>query len=112
MLLCAPSEAAANTLALRLAQYLTPKQLLRLNELNRADNEVPRELLQYCYIQGDTSHRSPFRALPAFSVVIMSCRDAAILAEARLTNADLLTMERDLVSALHPEDDLPTPSLH
>lgn len=54
----------------------------------------------------------PSRALLAFSVVVMSCRDAAILAEARLTNADLWTMERDLVSALHPEDDPPIPSLH
>ena len=112
MLICAPSEAAADTLALRLKQYLTPKQLLRLNGPNRADNEVPRELLQYCYIQDDMFYLPPFKALLAYSVVVMSCRDAAILAEARLTNADLWTMERDLVSALHPEHEPPTPSLH
>lgn len=34
LLLCAPSEAAADTLALRFKQYLTPKQLLRLNGPN------------------------------------------------------------------------------
>ncbi|KAF3048549.1 hypothetical protein E8E11_009493 [Didymella keratinophila] len=112
MLICAPSEAAADTLALRLKQYLTPKQFLRLNGPTRADNEVSRELLQYCYIQDDMFYLPPFRALLAYSVVVMSCRDTAILAEARLTNADLWTMERDLMSALHPEDEPPTPSLH
>lgn len=112
MLICAPSEAAADTLAVRLKQYLSPKQLLRLNGPNRADNEVPRELLQYCYIQDDMFYLPPFKTLLAFSVVVTSCRDAAILAEARLTNADLWSMERDLVSALHPEDEPPTPSLH
>ncbi|KAF3040534.1 hypothetical protein E8E12_008593 [Didymella heteroderae] len=112
MLICAPSEAAADTLALRLKQYLTPKQLLRLNGPNRADNEVPRELLQYCYIQDDMFYLPPFRALLALSVVVVSCRGAAILAEARLTNADLWTMERNLASALHPEDEPPTSSLH
>ena len=112
MLICAPSEAAADTLAMRLKQYLAPKQLLRLNRPNRAENEVPRELLQYCYIQDDMFYLPPFQALLSFSVVVTSCRDAAILAEARLTNADLWTMERELVSALHPEDEPPTPSFH
>ncbi|KAJ4381845.1 hypothetical protein N0V86_003210 [Didymella sp. IMI 355093] len=112
MLICAPSEAAADTLALRLKRYLTPKQLLRLNGPNRADNEVPRELLQYCYIQDDMFYLPPFKTMMAFSVVVTSCRDAAILAEARLTNEDLWSMERDLVSALHPEDEPPIPALH
>jgi helicase MOV-10 len=112
MLICAPSEAAADTFALRLKQYLTPKQLLRLNGPNRADNEVPRELLQYCYVKDDMFYLPPFRTLLAYSIVVTSCRDATILAEARLTNADLWTMERDLISTLHPEDEPPTPSLH
>ena len=112
ILVCAPSEGAADTLALRLKQYLTPKQLLRLNGPSRADNEVPRELLQYCFIQDDMFYVPPFKALLSYSVVVTSCCDAAILAEARLTNADLWTMERDLVSALHPEHGSPTPSLH
>jgi DNA polymerase III delta prime subunit len=112
MLVCAPSEAAADTLAIRLKQYLTPKQLLRLNGPNRADNEVPRELMQYCYIQNDMFYLPPFKKLMSFSVVVTSCRDAAMLAEARLTNADLWSLERDIVSTLHPEEELPTPSLH
>lgn len=112
MLICAPSEAAADTLAMRMGRYLTPKELLRLNRPNRADNEVPRELLPYCYIQEDMFYLPPFKELLAVSVVVTSCRDAVILVEAHLKNADLWNLERDLVSALHPEDEPPIPSLH
>lgn len=112
LLICAPSEAAADTLALRLKRYLTPKQLLRLNAPSRADNEVPRELLQYCFMQEDMFYLPPFKNLMSYSVVVTSCRDGAILAEARLTNADLWSMERELVANLHPEEEPPMPSLH
>jgi hypothetical protein len=112
LLICAPSEAAADTLALRLKRYLTPKQLLRLNAPSRADNEVPRELLQYCFMQEDMFYLPPFKNLMSYSVVVTSCRDGAILAKARLSNADLWTMERELVSSLHPEEEPLMPSLH
>ncbi|KAF9700283.1 hypothetical protein EKO04_001248 [Ascochyta lentis] len=112
MLICAPSEAAADTLATRLKQYLSPKQLLRLNRPNRAENEVPHDLLRYCYTQDSMFYLPPFKALLSFNVVVASCRDAAILAEARLANADLWTMERDMLSAFHPEDEPAIPSLH
>ena len=39
VLICAPSEAAADTLTLLLKQYLNAKQMLRLNRPGRADNE-------------------------------------------------------------------------
>jgi helicase MOV-10 len=39
VLICAPSEAAADTLALRLKHYLSTKQMLRLNRPGRAYNE-------------------------------------------------------------------------
>ncbi|KAF1929975.1 uncharacterized protein M421DRAFT_419010, partial [Didymella exigua CBS 183.55] len=61
---------------MRLRRYLTPKQLLRLNEPNRANNEVPHELLQYCYIQDDIFYLPPSKTLLASSVVVTSCRDA------------------------------------
>lgn len=112
LLICAPSDAAADTLALRLMRYLDRQQLLRLNAPSRADNEVPQELLSYCFIQDDMFYLPPFKKIMSYNVVVTSCRDAAILAEARLTNADLWTMERDLITALHPEDAPPVPSLH
>ncbi|KAH6633207.1 P-loop containing nucleoside triphosphate hydrolase protein [Boeremia exigua] len=112
LLICAPSEAAADTLALRLKCYLTPKQLLRLNAPNRADNEVSPGLLQYCFSRNNMFYLPPFKSLMSFSVVVTSNRDVAMLAEARLTNADLWTMERDMVSALHPGEKPSIPTLH
>ncbi|KAJ4361201.1 hypothetical protein N0V95_002082 [Ascochyta clinopodiicola] len=112
MLICAPSEAAADTLAIRLKQYLTPKQLLRCNRPSRAENEVPRELLPYCYTQDGMFYLPPFRALLSFNVVVTSCRDAAMLADACLTNADLWTIEQEMMLAFHPEDKPSTLSLH
>ncbi|KAF1833746.1 P-loop containing nucleoside triphosphate hydrolase protein [Decorospora gaudefroyi] len=112
MLICAPSEAAADTLALRLKLYLSTKQLLRLNRPGRADNEVPAGLLQYCYIENDMFYLPPFRDIMGYNVVVTSCRDAAILAEAHLTNSDLWTMQRNMASAFNPEEPARVPPLH
>lgn len=112
ILICAPSEAAADTLAMRLKKYLSPKQLLRLNRPNRADNEVPGELSGYCFMRNSMFYLPPFRKLMAYNVVVASCQDASILAEARLSNSDLWTIERNVMSAFHPEEELPTTDLH
>lgn len=112
IIICAPSEAAADTLALRLKDYLDPTQLFRLNRPGRADIEVPRELMQYCYIENDMFHLPPFKKFMSFNVVVTSCRDAAILIEAHLTNDDLWSIERNMMSAFHPEDQLRTSFLH
>jgi DNA polymerase III delta prime subunit len=112
LLICAPSEAAADTLALRLRGYLNRTQLFRLNRPGRADNEVPRELLQYCHIENDMFSLPPFRELMAFNVVVTSCQDAATLADARLTNKHLWTLQRTMLSAFNPETKPPTPVLH
>ncbi|KAH7346026.1 P-loop containing nucleoside triphosphate hydrolase protein [Pyrenochaeta sp. MPI-SDFR-AT-0127] len=112
MIICAPSEAAADTIALRLKKYLETTQLFRLNRPGRADNEVPHELMQYCHIENDMFHLPPFKTLMAFNVIVTSCRDAAILADARVTNDDLWSMERNILSAIHPEDRMPPRSLH
>lgn len=111
-LICAPSEAAADTLAIRLSKYLSNKQLLRLNRPNRADNEVPRELNQYCFMEDDKFYLPPFQTLMGYNVVVTSCQDAAILAEARVTNMDLWEIERRLSLAIHPEDHEQLPALH
>jgi helicase MOV-10 len=112
ILICAPSEAAADTLALRLKPYLNTKQMLRLNRPGRADNEVPRELLQYCYIEDDMFHLPPFKKMMALNVVVTSCRDTAMLAEAHLTNNDLWTIQRNTAMAFNPAEPAPTPPLH
>jgi helicase MOV-10 len=112
MLICAPSEAAADTLALRLRRHLNTKQMLRLNRPGRADNEVPRELLQYCYIKDDMFHLPSFKKMMTFNVVVTSHRDAAMLAEAHLTNNDLWTIQRNTAVAFNPAEPAPTPPLH
>ncbi|KAF2706483.1 P-loop containing nucleoside triphosphate hydrolase protein [Pleomassaria siparia CBS 279.74] len=112
VLICAPSDSAADTLALRLKRHLTPKQLLRLNGPNRADNEVPQDLLPYCYIEHDMFYIPPFPQLMAYNVVVTSTRDAAILTEVRLTNIDLWLAETGIRSAFHPETSHTAPTLH
>ncbi|KAF2247814.1 P-loop containing nucleoside triphosphate hydrolase protein [Trematosphaeria pertusa] len=109
ILICAPSDPAADTLALRLKQYLNPSQLLRLNGPWRTDIEVPQELMPYSYMERDMFYLPPFQNLMAFDVVVTSCRDASILVDARLTNADLWTIEKNMLSAFHPEDSAPSP---
>ncbi|KAF2830728.1 P-loop containing nucleoside triphosphate hydrolase protein [Ophiobolus disseminans] len=112
ILICAPSEAAADTLALRLRHYLNDKQLLRLNRPERADNEVPGELLPYCHMENDMFYLPPFRNLMAYNVIVTSCRDAALLADVRLTNNDLWEIEKNMIAAFRPEEQEPMPHLH
>ena len=54
----------------------------------------------------------PFKDLMAFDVVVASCQDASILAEARMTNNDLWTMQKAMISAFNPREEMPTPPLH
>jgi len=112
ILICAPSEAAADTLGQRLSAYLNTKQLLRLHRPKRADNEVPRDLLAFCFMADDMFTLPPFKTLMTYNVIVMSCQDAAMLEDARLTNKDLWTIERDTISAFRPEEPIPEPSLH
>jgi helicase MOV-10 len=112
ILICAPSEAAADTLALRLKQYLSSSQLLRLNRPGRADNEVARELTQYCYMTNDVFSLPPIKILMSYDVVVTSCQDAGILLEAHLTNNDLWHIEKNMFETFHPKDEVRIPSLH
>lgn len=114
IIMCAPSEAAADTLALRLKQYLSATQLFRLNRRGRAYYEMPMELTQYGYMNKDRFDLPPIRQLLAYDIIVTSCQDAGILHEARLTNNDLWHIERNTFTMFHPEDDArtPFPSLH
>jgi helicase MOV-10 len=112
ILICAPSEAAADTLALRLKEYLNTKQLFRLNRTGRADNEVPQELTPYCYMADGMFDIPPFKIMMAYNIVVTSCQDAGLLADARLTNNDLWEIERNTFAAFHPEGKTIMPPLH
>lgn len=103
ILLCAPSDPAADSLAERLSQHLKFGEFIRLNASTRTFAEVPQRLMPHCWIDGDHFGLPPFSQLMAYKVVVVTCRDAAMLVSARLTNRDLFELEHGIRSAVHNE---------
>jgi hypothetical protein len=89
VLLCAPSNAAADTLTRRLRTRLSPSQLFRLNSDKRTFAEVPQTILQFCHVGNDKFGLPPMVDLMNIQIVVTTCLDAAILSKARLTNANI-----------------------
>lgn len=102
ILVCAPSNPAADTLAMRLRAHFGPKDLLRLNDFSRTFAEVPQELLPFCYVENDIFNLPPFATLMAYKIVVTTCRDASILIQARVTNRDLIALQLNLANAIAP----------
>ncbi|KAL8997548.1 MAG: hypothetical protein Q9188_006302 [Gyalolechia gomerana] len=103
ILLCAPSDSAADTLALRLRGHFEPKVMFRLNDFSRTFAEVPQELLPYCYVQDDIFNLPPLPELMACKVVIATCCTTELLVQARVTNRDLTTLENTMSDMLNPQ---------
>ncbi|KAF2465545.1 P-loop containing nucleoside triphosphate hydrolase protein [Lindgomyces ingoldianus] len=116
VLICAPSDAAADTLALRLSKHLKPSQLFRLNGPGRTVDEVPQALRGFCYRTQDKDpnmyNLPPFPQLMKYLIVVTSTRDASILMNAKVTNSDLYTIEMSMLKTFHPESQVPAISLH
>ncbi|TID16903.1 P-loop containing nucleoside triphosphate hydrolase protein [Venturia nashicola] len=105
ILVCAPSDPAADTLAQRLKDYLKhPTELFRMNGPTRTFAEVPESLMAFSYVENNCFGLPPFKVLMNFKVIVTTCRDADMLVRARLTNRDLCELEQNLQSILHPED--------
>ncbi|KAF9553859.1 P-loop containing nucleoside triphosphate hydrolase protein [Agrocybe pediades] len=102
ILLCAPSNPATDTLALRLQKHLLQREMLRLNDPNRTFAEVPDILRPYCFVENDEFSIPPWKELMRYRVIVCSCLDAGILARAHCTNAKLMALEEDIASSLHP----------
>ena len=100
ILLCCPSNPAADTLAQRLRRHFEPGTLLRLNEFSRTFAEVPQELLPYCWVEQDMFSIPPFRKFMAYKIVIMTCQGADALVQARLTNRDIIALQINTDKAL------------
>ena len=100
ILLCAPSNPAADTLALRLRVHFDPNSLLRLNEFSRTFAEVPQEILPYCYVEDDLFSLPPVSKLMAYRVVVTTCQTADVLVQARVTNRDLISLQSKLTITL------------
>ena len=113
LLMCAPSDPAADTLIQRLSKHLQPAQLLRINSPARNFPEVPTSVLPYCFVDDGMFSLPPFAELMRKSIVITTCRDADILVRARVTNDELCCLERKLHAAMHPDKKPKRPkSLH
>lgn len=115
ILVCAPSDPAADTLCLRLKDHLAPIDMLRLNRPCRTFAEVPDSLLPYCCIQGDEFSLPPLGTLMRCRVIVTSCRDSSMLARARLTNKDLFAVQysfQNVSVAISPYEKLPEVKLH
>ena len=94
ILVCAPSDAAADTLTSRLSLHFNKFQLFRLNGYARSFAEVPEHLMLYCYYENDLFTLPPFPQLMSFRIIVTTCRDAEMLVQARLTNLDLSQLVR------------------
>ncbi|SPO04828.1 uncharacterized protein DNG_07513 [Cephalotrichum gorgonifer] len=104
ILLCAPSEMAADTLAIRLREQFSPSELLRLNRPTRTFAEVPGSILHFCHVQDNSFALPSLEKLLAYTVVVTSCRDASLLLQARMTNSDIYALERGFTRALCPSE--------
>ncbi|KAH8889614.1 P-loop containing nucleoside triphosphate hydrolase protein, partial [Thozetella sp. PMI_491] len=102
ILLCAPSDPAADTLVDRLRKHLRPQDMLRLNRPTRTFEEIPAEVLPYCYTVSGMFCLPPFPDLMKYRVVVTTCRDAALLMYGRMTNTDLFAAEYGLRKTVHP----------
>lgn len=112
LLICAPSDPAADTLIQRLNKHLQPSHLLRINSPARNFPEVPTTVLPYCHVDDGLFSLPTFKELMQKRIVITTCRDADILVRARVTNVDLCRLERELHRTMHPSAAITPPQLH
>lgn len=89
ILLCAPSNAAADTLVRRLKAHLLPNKMFRLNSDKRTFAEVPQTILQYCFVENDKFALPAIEKLMQYRIVVATCSDAAILSKAKVTNVNI-----------------------
>ncbi|KAJ9125308.1 hypothetical protein QFC22_000265 [Naganishia vaughanmartiniae] len=97
ILVCAPSNSAADTIAIRLARSLNGEQMLRLQNPTRTIAEVPETLRDgFCNLQDGQFVFPPWQKLMQYRVIVTTCTDAGLLANARLTNAEILWVQGEM----------------
>lgn len=103
ILICAPSDAAADTLLTRLSVFLSPRELFRLNNWTRLASEVPGEVQPYCHLDDNQLYSMPqFETIMSFRIVVTTCRDANTLITSGLTNASLISTASRMMHAIAP----------
>ena len=112
LLVCAPSNPAADTLVQRMSNHLKPSELLRINAPSRTFPEVPSNILTYCHVDDGMFALPPFGELMRCKVVVTTCRDAEILVRARISNRDFCYFEQELHAAIYTGDSPVPKQLH
>jgi helicase MOV-10 len=75
---CAPSNAAADVITLRLIDHLTPEELFRFYAPSRLQPQVPATLLPYTFQGSGHFTVHPLERMNKFRVVISTCVSASV----------------------------------
>ncbi|EIW74374.1 RNA helicase [Coniophora puteana RWD-64-598 SS2] len=78
ILATAPSNSAADLIALRLAPYMTANELFRLYAPSRYKNQTPDELEAYTYMTRGHYSTPPLERFSNFRVIVSTCVSASI----------------------------------
>lgn len=82
---------------MRLAKSLNDEQMLRLQNPTRTIAEVPESLRDgYCNLQDGQFVLPSWQKLMQYRVIVTTCTDAGLLANARLTNAEILRVQGEM----------------
>ncbi|KAK3707862.1 hypothetical protein LTR37_011864 [Vermiconidia calcicola] len=112
LLICAPSDSAADTLVQRLSKHLKLSDLRRINAPSRSFPEVPDTVLPYCYVDDGMFSLPSFAELMKCKAVVTTCRDVQMLVRARLSNRNLCELQCKLHSVIHPDTSPARARLH
>jgi helicase MOV-10 len=78
ILACAPSNSAADVIALRLSEFLQPDTLFRFYAPSREKKAVPPDLLRYTFTNANSLFSHPSLAtVKSFRVIVCTCVSAA-----------------------------------
>lgn len=78
ILACAPSNSAADIIALRLLSILSPEEMFRCNATMRNYASVPEELFSYCYRPAGNQYSIPtMDKLMRYRVIVSTCINAS-----------------------------------
>jgi helicase MOV-10 len=75
---CAPSNAAADVIALRLISYLSPKDLFRFYATSQHLNQVPDSLKNYSFSKNGLFSVPDLETMNGFRVVVSTCVSASV----------------------------------
>ena len=73
ILICAPSNAAADVLLTRLATTLTPKELFRFNSYQRDIHTIESKIKEYSHYQKDAFTFPSMETFLSYKCVVCTC---------------------------------------